>query len=257
MGLRSQVFSAIRPRVITVNEILNWFLSSVQSVDPILRALIAGVGMLLETSILVGLIVPGDTIVIIASTAIHGWVEYFSLIVVVIVGALAGESIGFALGHYFGPKIRASQLGKRIGEPAWIQAENYIDRRGGIAVFISRFLPVLHSLIPVTVGMGAMSYRKFMAWTVPACIIWSVTYISVGALAAGSFRELSGQLHWASSLFVGIIIAFLLTIFVIKKVLSRAEARHMTAPEPASESVSEAEPVSVSEAEAEAEKKSS
>lgn len=213
-----------------MNEILNWLLSSVQSVDPVLRTTIAGVGMLLETSILVGLIVPGDTIVIIASTAIEGWTEYFSLIAAVILGALAGESIGFALGRFFGPKIRASKLGKRIGGNAWAQAENYVERRGGIAVFISRFLPVLHSLIPVTAGMSSMKYRTFMAGTIPACIIWSVGYISVGALAAGSFRDLSGQLHSASYIFVGIIVAFLLMVFVIKKVLARAEARHMKTP---------------------------
>jgi membrane protein DedA with SNARE-associated domain len=214
-----------------VNDILNWLLTTVQSVDPTLRTAIAGVGMLLETSILVGLVVPGDTIVIVASTAIHGWAEYFFLIGAVITGALAGESIGFALGKFFGPRIRASALGRRIGGAAWSQAELYVDRRGGIAVFVSRFLPVLHSLIPVTVGMSTMSYRRFMAWTVPACVIWSVAYISVGALAAGSFRELSGQLHSASYIFVGIIVAFLAVVFVVKKMLSRSEARHMKAPE--------------------------
>jgi len=210
-----------------VNEILNWLLASVNDIDPWLRTAIAGFGMLLETSLLVGLIVPGDTIVIITSTAVTGWADYLSLVGVVVLGALAGESIGFALGHYFGPKIRASRLGKRIGERAWNQAENYLDRRGGIAVFISRFLPVLHSLIPVTVGMGAMRYRTFMAWTVPACIIWSVAYISVGALAAGSYRQLSGQLHAAGYIFVGIIGAFLLAVVVVKKLLSRSQARHM------------------------------
>jgi membrane protein DedA with SNARE-associated domain len=210
-----------------VNEILDGLLASVNAIEPWLRTAIAGFGMLLETSLLVGLIVPGDTIVIITSTAVSGWVDYLSLVGAVVLGALAGESIGFALGHYFGPKIRASRLGKRIGEAAWSRAESYLDRRGGIAVFISRFLPVLHSLIPVTVGMGAMRYRTFMFWTVPACIIWSVAYISVGSLAAGSYRQLSGQLHAAGYVFVGIIGAFLLTVVVVKKLLLRSQARHM------------------------------
>jgi membrane protein DedA with SNARE-associated domain len=48
-------------------------------------------------------------------------------------------------------------------------------------VFISRFLPVLHSLIPLTVGMSTMRYRKFMAWTVPACVIWAFAYVTVGS----------------------------------------------------------------------------
>jgi membrane protein DedA with SNARE-associated domain len=210
-----------------VDDILGWILSTVQSVDPILRTLIAGLGMFLETSILVGLVVPGDSIVLVASTGVMGAVEYFSLVAAVIVGALGGESVGFALGRYFGPRIRASKLGQRIGENHWHRAEIYLDRRGGIAVFISRFLPVLHSLIPLTVGMSTMRYRKFMAWTVPACVIWAFAYVSVGAAAAGSYRQLSSQLHFAGYIFVGIIALFAVVVLLVKKALSSAEERHM------------------------------
>lgn len=210
-----------------LNGALSWILTNVQSVDPILRTLLAGIGMLLETSVLVGLVVPGDTIVIVASTAVDGFVEYFALVIAVILGALIGESIGFALGRFFGPKIRASRLGQRIGETNWVRAENYLDRRGGIAVFVSRFLPVLHSVIPLTVGMSTMSYRKFMTWTVPATVIWTFAYVSVGTFAAGSFRDLLDRLHYAGYIFVGIIAVFIVAVFVVKKLLERSEARHM------------------------------
>jgi len=228
-----------------VSEILNWFpdvitgfgqtlssvldaiLQFVESVNPVLRTALAGIGMMLETSVLVGLIVPGDTIVLVSSTAVEGPVEYFALIAAVIVGALIGESIGFALGRHFGPRIRASRLGRRLGEKNWIRAENYLDRRGGIAVFLSRFLPFFHSLIPLTVGMSNMTYRRFMKWTVPASVIWAFAYVSVGSLAAGSYRELSDSLHSAGYVFVGIIAVFLLVVFVIKKLIARSEARHM------------------------------
>ena len=53
-----------------MNEFLTWLLDAVQSVDPVLRTLLAGVAIMLETSVLVGLFVPGDTIVIIAGTAV-------------------------------------------------------------------------------------------------------------------------------------------------------------------------------------------
>ena len=208
------------------NEVLTALLDAVQSVDPVVRTLLAGVGMFLETSVLVGLVVPGDTIVIVASTAVDGPVEYFALIAAVIAGALAGESVGFALGRYFGPKIRHSRLGRRIGEHNWMRAENYVDRRGGIAVFISRFLPVLHSLVPLTVGMSTMRYRRFMAWTTPACVLWAFAYVSVGSAAAGSYRELADQLHYAGYIFVGIIVVFLIAVIVVKKLLERSEARH-------------------------------
>lgn len=212
-----------------INDILDAVLSTVQSVDPVLRTLLAGLGILLETSVLVGLVVPGDTIVLVASTGVEGAAQYFGLVAAVIVGALCGESIGFALGRYFGPKIRASRLGRRIGERHWVRAENYLDRRGGIAVFLSRFLPVLHSLVPVTVGMSAMRYRKFIAWTAPACVLWAFAYVTVGSAAAGSYRELSQQLHTAGYLFVGVIAVFVLLVIVAKKLLERSEARHMAA----------------------------
>jgi membrane protein DedA with SNARE-associated domain len=210
-----------------VNEFFNWLLATVHSVDPTLRALLAGVAMLFETSILLGLIVPGDTVVLVASTAVNGPVEFISLAVAVILGSLAGESIGFWLGHFFGPRIRRSKLGQRIGEKNWVRAETYLERRGGIAVAISRFLPVFHSLVPLVVGTSAMRYRVFIAWTVPACAIWAVTYISVGAFAAGSYRQLEGQLRWAGLIFVGIILVALVIIFLIRRAVERSESRHM------------------------------
>lgn len=213
-----------------LNGALSWILDVVQSVHPVLRTLLAGVGIMLETSILIGLLIPGDTVVIVASTAVASPVEYAALVVAVIVGALVGESVGFALGRFFGPKIRASRLGQRIGERNWVRAENWLDRRGGIAVFISRFLPVLHSVIPLTVGMSTMSYRKFMAWTIPASVIWTLAYVSVGTFAAGSFRDLLDQLHYAGYIFVGAIAVFLIATLVVKKLLERAEARHMDKP---------------------------
>jgi membrane protein DedA with SNARE-associated domain len=213
-----------------VNEFFNWLLSVVHSVDPTLRALLAGIAMLLETSILLGLIVPGDSVVLVATTAVTGPVEFVSLAAAVIVGSLAGESIGFWLGHFFGPRIRRSRLGQRIGEKNWVRAETYLERRGGIAVAISRFLPVLHSLVPVVVGTSAMRYRVFIAWTAPACTTWAVTYISVGAFAAGSYRKLEGQLQGAGLIFVGIIVVAMVVIFFIRRAIERREARHMERP---------------------------
>lgn len=210
-----------------VNDTLSWILETVADVDPVLRTLLAGVGILLETSVLIGLIVPGDTIVIVAGTGVENPLEFVALTLAVIAGALIGESIGFALGRYFGPRIRLSPLGRRIGEHHWVRAENYLRRRGGIAVFLSRFIPVLHSLIPLTVGMSPMRYRQFIAWTVPACVVWALAYVSVGSAAAGGYRDLSAQLHFAGYIFVGAIALFAVCVFGVKKWLSHREARHM------------------------------
>lgn len=213
-----------------MNDVLSWLLDAVQSVDPVLRTALAGLAIMLETSVLVGLIVPGDTVVIVASTAVDGPIQFVSLIATVVIGAMIGETIGFALGRFFGPRIRASRLGRWLGEHNWARAERYLERRGGIAVFISRFLPVLHSLIPLTVGMSTMRYRTFIAWTLPACLLWSTAYVSVGSAAAGTYRELSQTLHFAGYIFVAIIVVFLLAAWAIKRLLHRSETKHMTHP---------------------------
>lgn len=210
-----------------MDDYLGAVLQFVQDVDPLLRTILAGVGILLETSILVGLVIPGDSIVIVASTGVASPFEFVGLMLAVIIGALCGESIGFALGRYFGPKIRRSRLGRRIGEAQWSRAEHYLDRRGGIAVFISRFLPVFHSLIPLTVGMSTMSYARFIRWTTPACILWAGLYVSVGTFAGGTYRDLSDNLHYAGYIFVGIIVGFGVILVVAKRLLQRREERHM------------------------------
>ena len=133
--------------------------------------------------------------------------------------------------RWLGPHIRVSWLGRRIGEHNWVRAENYLERRGGIAIFLSRFLPVLHSLVPLTVGMSEYPYRRFLAWTAPACVLWATAYVSVTSLAAGSFRELVDRVHFAGYIFVGVIALFLLLAFLGKKLLQRVEARHLKGPE--------------------------
>ncbi|MFK4759796.1 DedA family protein [Microbacterium sp. ZW T5_45] len=206
---------------------LLWILDTVQSIDPVARTLIAAAAVMLETSILIGLIFPGDTVVIIASMGVEGPIEAVAMVAAVVVGALIGESIGFVLGRWLGPRIRRSWVGRKIGERNWVRAETYLARRGGIAIFLSRFLPVLHSLVPLTVGMSHYSYRRFLAWTAPACLIWAAAYVSITSLAAGSFLELVDQVHFAGYIFVGVIAAFLLLIFLGKKLIARSEARHL------------------------------
>ena len=210
-----------------MNEILSWLLDTVQSVDPLIRTLVAGLAMMLETSVLVGLVVPGDTIVIVAGTAVASPLEGVLLGVAVVLGALAGESIGFWLGRLLGPRIRDSRLGRKIGRKNWDRSERYLQRRGGPAIFLSRFLPVLHSLVPLTVGMSEFSYRRFLAWTAPACVLWATLYISVSALAAGTYRELADRLHFAGYIFVAIIVLFFVAVFVAKKLIERSERRHL------------------------------
>ena len=205
-----------------MNDILNWLIETVQSVSPLLRNLLAGLAIMLETSLFVGLIIPGDTVVLVASTGVVDILDFFFLLGSVLLGSLLGETIGFFLGRFFGPRIRNSKLGKRLGEKNWELADRFVERRGGIAVAISRFLPVLHSLVPVVAGMTAMRYRVFISWTVAACAVWASAYVSVGYLARSAYEQIAGQLKWGGLAFVAIILIFMIIVHFGKQKLEIA-----------------------------------
>jgi len=204
-----------------VNQVLDWLLTNVQSVDPILRNLLAGLAIMLETSLFVGLVIPGDTVVLVASTGVQDIGDFFLLLGFVLLGSLIGESFGFWIGRLFGPRIRASKLGQRIGESNWKMADAFIEARGGLAVAISRFLPVLHSLVPVVAGATTMRYRVFIRWTLVACAVWASAYVSVGYLAHTSYDQIGANLKYGSFIFVAIILVFVTIIHFAKKRLEK------------------------------------
>lgn len=205
-----------------MNEILDWLLATVQSVDPTLRNLLAGLAIMLETSLFIGLIIPGDTVVLVASTGVSDLPDFFFLLGAVLLGSLLGETFGFWIGRLFGERIRASKLGQRIGEKNWIVADAFVEKRGGIAVAISRFLPVLHSLVPVTAGMSRMRYREFISWTIGACALWASAYVGVGYLARSTYEQIAGNLKWGGFAFIAIILIFMIIVHFGKKRLAIA-----------------------------------
>jgi membrane protein DedA with SNARE-associated domain len=195
------------------------------SVDPFWRGVIAGLFIMLETSLFVGLVIPGDTIVLVASTGVTSWPDFFWLLLAVLIGSLIGETIGFFIGRFFGPRLRASRLGKRIDEKNWELADTLVKRRGGLAIFVSRFMPVLHSVVPAVAGMTKMPYRTFILWTFLACALWTSMYVGVGFLARASYEQLSDNLRVAVLVGIGILLAFLILISLGKKLLNKMANR--------------------------------
>ncbi|WP_264889722.1 DedA family protein [Rhodoluna sp. KAS3] len=226
-----------------MNEILDWILNMVQSVDPATRNLLAGLAIMLETSLFIGLIMPGDTVVLVASTGVLDLGDFFFLLGAVLLGSLIGESVGFLIGRFFGERIRASRLGQKIGEKNWQMADVFVETRGGLAVAISRFLPVLHSLVPVVSGMTRMKYRVFIRWTVAACAVWASAYVGVGYLARASYEEVSKNLKFGGLVFVVIIIAFVVLVHFGKKRLEKSAERMIAEGEAAMAAIAGAEQI--------------
>lgn len=192
-----------------------------QSIDPILRSALAGLAILFETSLFLGLIIPGDTVVLVAATGVHNVAEFFLLLGMVLLGSLIGESLGFLLGRLFGDRIRYSKLGKRLGESNWQMADTFVHKRGGLAVAISRFLPILHSLVPVVSGATRMHYRTFISWTFAACAVWASIYVGVGYIAKSSYLQLAKNLKWGGLAFVAIVLIVVIVVHFGKKKLEQ------------------------------------
>jgi len=204
-----------------VNEFIDWLNTAVHTFDPFWRDVIAGFAILLETSVFVGLIIPGDTIVLAAGTMVRDWFDFSGLFIAVMLGSFAGESLGFYIGRIFGPRIRSSKLGLRIPEKVWHRADTFVESRGGIAIAMSRFLPVLHSVVPLTAGMTKMKYKTFIAWTAGACAVWTSMYLGIGWFAHGATDALK-QFKFGGAIFAGIIVVFLIIVTLAKKRLEKS-----------------------------------
>ncbi len=203
-----------------MTEFISWLFNAVHSIEPLLRDLIAFGAIFSETSLFLGLIVPGDSVVLITASSLHGIADFMGLMLFVILGSLAGESVGFYVGRVFGKKIRASWLGQKIGEKNWELGDAFVHKRGGVAVAISRFIPVLHSLVPVIAGMTKMTYRTFITWTVAACALWSGVYVSLGWAAGQAWQTLAKDAQWGGIIFAALLV---LAIFAGHLVKTRVE----------------------------------
>jgi membrane protein DedA with SNARE-associated domain len=120
-----------------MTEFIDWLNQSVQTFDPLWRNVIAGLAIMLETSIYNGLIIPGDTVVLVAGTMIQDWGDYTWLFIAVLLGSFAGESLGFWIGRVVGTRIRSSKLGQRIPATTWHKADTFVESKGGLAIAMS------------------------------------------------------------------------------------------------------------------------
>jgi membrane-associated protein len=219
-----------------VNDFVNYLLTTIHQVDPLMRDLIAAFAIMCETSLFIGLIIPGDTVVLVAATGVQNIYDYLGLLGFVLLGSLIGESIGFWIGRIFGPRIRASKLGQRIGETNWKIADEFVETRGGWAIAVSRFLPVLHSLVPVTAGMTSMRYRTFIRWTFGACAVWASAYVSLGWWAHDTYDRYLSNLKSGGYIFAGLVVVILVLVSLGKKRLEGTAERMIAQSEAADKS---------------------
>jgi membrane-associated protein len=183
-------------------------------------ALITFLFMMTETSLFIGLALPGDVAVLVAGTTAGSVAEYAALVTAAAAGAMLGETIGYLLGRRFGTRIRSSRPGTRLGEDRWAHADRLASGQNtGWALVTSRFVPLLHSIVPIVSGALSMPYLRFITWEATACVVWAATYVAIGSLVGSAFHDHGSQIGYAVSA------ALVLVILTVAIVNRKARAR--------------------------------
>ncbi|WP_024876123.1 DedA family protein [Saccharomonospora piscinae] len=186
-----------------VTDVLNWLQGLPQP------ALVGATGLLvlLECTIGLGFIAPGESGLLIAATTATTAPRFVVLVLVVTACAGIGDSIGYALGRRYGPRLRETKLIQRYGTDAWDKATGILQRRGAWAVFFARFLPVVRTLTPAAAGTSGLPYRKFLPAAVSGAFCWSVLHVSLGAALGEAARRVEHVLSTGGLIVVGVLAA--------------------------------------------------
>lgn len=136
-----------------------------------------------ESGILIGLFLPGDSLLFTAGfLASQGYLHIGVLLPVFFLAAFAGDSVGYYIGYKVGPKIF------RREKSFWFKPENvektraFFEKHGHRAVVIARFLPVVRTFIPVMAGVGEMKYETFVFYNLFGALLWAVGVTLLGYL---------------------------------------------------------------------------
>jgi membrane protein DedA with SNARE-associated domain len=153
--------------------------------------LVVGLATFLENSIGAGVIVPGETIVILGGVyAGLGdlWVPLVA--VVAVVGAVLGDNLGYWIGRRFGRGFLERHGRKLFVTPERIvAAERYYASHGGKTIFFARFIPVVRSVGFIVAGIARMEWRRFIVYDIAGALIWGVTHTVIGYVLGASYER--------------------------------------------------------------------
>ncbi|MER7501734.1 DedA family protein [Nonomuraea pusilla] len=172
---------------------LNDLLATLAGQGPAVVIPLLLVFLTLDGSVGIGLITPGDAVLLVAGATADSVPEALLLIVTGVVACFLGASGGHWLGRRYGERLRRGRLGRRVGEERWKRAERLFDRSGW-ALALAYFLPWVHALTPAVAGAVGMSYRRFMVWATIGSVAWVGVYVTLGAVAGEVARRHAGLL---------------------------------------------------------------
>ncbi|MFB4424694.1 DedA family protein [Streptomyces sp. QL37] len=151
---------------------------------------ILAAAVLVESVLLLGAFIPTLTLLLAAGAlARAGDLNLVLVIATATSAVVAGDAFGHRTGHLLGSRLRTGRLGRRIPAAAWQRAEALMARRGGQAVFLSRFVPVVRTLTPHLAGATRLPYRRIAPYSLLAAPLWAGAEATTGYVAATSLQH--------------------------------------------------------------------
>jgi membrane protein DedA with SNARE-associated domain len=180
-----------------------------------------------EAAVLIGMVLPGETALLVAGVfcnKAYGNLNLALMIVLAVVAAVAGDSVGYEFGKKFGPALRRTRLGDWVGEHRWAAVDGFIHRHGGKAIFLGRLTALMRALMPSMAGMSGMRYRTFLVWNALGGVIWAPGCVLLGYAFSKSLSVIGETLTWAPLAILAVVIAVYTVLHLRKRRRERAEA---------------------------------
>lgn len=181
-------------------------------VTPVLAYVLITALVFAEDALFIGFILPGETAAILGGIlASQHHLQLWLIMVLVILGAIIGDSIGYEVGRHFGPRILDLRLLKKRREKL-DAAREFLARRGGAAVFLGRFTAFFRAVIPALAGLSHMPYRRFLLFNATGGLIWGAAAVLLGYFAGNAYLTIAKSIGHKVSLAVlaAAVLAFIL-----------------------------------------------
>lgn len=138
-----------------------------------------------ETGLLVGFLLPGDTLLIITGLLAFspgiGVNVWWAALAIGFAAFLGGE-VGYLIGHKLGPAVFEKKESGLFSRKNVERTNAFFERFGGLAVILARFVPVVRTFTPVAAGVGHMNYKRYSLYNLIGAIIWGVGLTLAGYL---------------------------------------------------------------------------
>lgn len=179
--------------------------------------LVVGGIVFLEDAVFVGFVIPGETVALLGGVAASlGHVPFPVVLVVVVVAAIVGDSVGFEVGRHLGGRVVRLRAFDRHRDRIE-QAQGFLGRRGGSAVFLGRWTAFFRAVMPALAGMSKMHYPTFLAWNAAGGIAWGSVVVTAGYLAGRSYARVETWLGRGAAVGVAVIAVVALVVWQVRR----------------------------------------